>query len=310
MMDTASDHATRNAVYAVVVSYCSDAERLQLQFERLLEQVHTIVWVDNASDPALRQWGQRWPRERVHPIWLDQNQGIAAAQNRGIEHALACGAAHILLMDDDSLPAPDMVNCLLAALHSHSNAGAVGACHTDSRRGLERSPFIVLDGWRLRWLACTNPQQVWQVDHVIASGCLIPAPVLQAVGGMREDFFIDWVDIEWCLRARNHGYPILGACGALLEHSLGNRVLRVLGQEVSLHAPWRHYYQARNFILTLHSRQTSLAWKANMVLRQLKRFVVFSTLVPGRWQYFKMWLRGGWDACQGRSGPLLPPGTR
>ena len=92
MMDTASDHATRNAVYAVVVSYCSDAERLQLQFERLLEQVHTIVWVDNASDPALRQWGQRWPRERVHPIWLDQNQGIAAAQNRGIEQI---GRAHV-----------------------------------------------------------------------------------------------------------------------------------------------------------------------------------------------------------------------
>ena len=33
-------------VHAVVVSYRSDPERLALQFERLLQQVSAIVWVD------------------------------------------------------------------------------------------------------------------------------------------------------------------------------------------------------------------------------------------------------------------------
>lgn len=299
-----------NQVYAVVVSHCSDAERLVLQFERLLTQVHTVVWVDNASGEALRQLQSRWPSERVYPLWLDENQGIGAAQNRGIEWALARGASHVLLMDDDSLPAPDMVARLLEVLHAQPLAAAVGACHTDSRRGVARSPFTTVRSGRLHWLGCTDAQQVWQVDHVIASGCLIPAPVLQAVGWMREDFFIDWVDIEWCLRARGHGYRIFGACGALLEHSLGDKVVQVLGQEIAQHAPWRHYYQARNFVLMLGACPIDLPTKIHMVLRQFKRFVVFSTLVPGRGQYCKMWLRGWFDACRGRSGPLLPPGSR
>jgi rhamnosyltransferase len=119
-------------------------------------------------------------------------------------------------MDDDSLPAPDMVPRLLAALAAHPQAAAVGACHVDPRRETGRTPFSVVAGGRLRWLECSDLRQVWEVDHVIASGCLIPATALQAVGWMREDFFIDWVDTEWCLRARDRGYRIYGVCAALL----------------------------------------------------------------------------------------------
>lgn len=297
-------------VHAVVVSYRSDPERLALQFERLLQQVSAIVWVDNASGDGLRTLDGRWPAERLHPIWLDDNLGIGTAQNRGMEHALALGATHVLLMDDDSLPAPDMVAQLLAALATCPQAAAVGACHVDPRRQAERTPFSMVSGARLRWLPCTDASQVWEVDHVIASGCLIPAPALRAVGRMREDFFIDWVDTEWCLRARGRGWRIYGVCAALLEHTLGDQVVRVLGREIPRHAPWRHYYQARNFVLMLRSSQTGQVSTIHMAYRQLKRFLVFSTLVPGRWQYFRMWLRGLWHGCLGRSGPLVRPGAR
>lgn len=301
--------ATRS-VYAVVVSYRSDPQRLARQFDRLLEQVSAIVWVDNASGDGLRTLASRWPADRLHTIWLGDNQGIGAAQNCGIERALALGATHVLLMDDDSLPAPEMVSRLLDALAAHPRAAAAGACHVDPRRETVRTPFSVVNGGRLRWLPCSDAGQVWQVDHVIASGCLIPAPALQAVGSMREDFFIDWVDIEWCLRARARGWHIYGVCAALLEHTLGDKVVRVVGREIPWHAPWRHYYQARNFVLMLRTSQLTGLAKYQMVLRQLRRFVIFSTLVPGRWHYCRMWVRGLMHGCQGRSGPLVRPGSR
>ncbi len=297
-------------VHAVVVSYRSDPERLAQQFDRLLQQVGAIVWVDNASGDTLRALAARWPAERLHTLWLDDNQGIGAAQNRGMERALALGASHVLLMDDDSLPAPGMVQQLLAALAARPQAAAVGACHVDPRRQAGRTPFNVVVGGRLRWLSCADAGQVWEVDHVIASGCLIPAPALRAVGAMREDFFIDWVDTEWCLRARDRGWRIYGACGAVLEHTLGDKVVRVLGREIPCHAPWRHYYQARNFVLMLRAGQMGSASRFNLAFRQFKRFLVFSTLVPGRRQYLGMWLRGLWHGCRGRSGPLVRPGSR
>lgn len=301
--------ASSACVYAVVVSYCSDPVRLAAQFERLLLQVKGIVWVDNASPESLQVLLGRWPTQQVQALWLDSNQGIGAAQNRGIERALALGASHVLLMDDDSLPAADMVCHLLHTLATHPQAAAAGACHADPRRQTLRTPFSVVQGGRLRWLPCADGQ-VWEVDHVIASGCLIPAWVLQAVGLMREDFFIDWVDTEWCLRARAQGYQIYGVCAAVLEHTLGDNVVRVLGREIPRHAPWRHYYQARNFLLMLRGCPVAKASSLHMAFRQFKRFLVFSTLVPGRWQYFKMWVRGLVHGYQGRTGPLVRPGNR
>ncbi|OJX31735.1 MAG: rhamnosyltransferase [Burkholderiales bacterium 68-12] len=300
-------NASVSHVYAVVVSYGSDPEQLAAQFERLLPQVVTIVWVDNASPVSLRQLQARWPAHRLHAIWLEGNLGIGAAQNRGIAWALEHGASHVLLMDDDSLPAPDMVQCLLEALEAHPQAAAAGPRHFDPRRGLARTPFRRLQRGRLRTLECSDAQQVWEVDDLIASGCLIPASVLRTVGLMREDLFIDWVDIEWCLRARALGYRVLGSCAALLEHTLGDRVIRVWGKEISLHAPWRHYYQARNLVLVLRSSPMGRGAKIHMALRQLKRFLVFSTLVPGRWAYFRMWVKGCVHGWQGRTGPLVLP---
>lgn len=290
-------------IQAIVVTFCSDIELLVEQFNCLLTQVNKIVWVDNASPHDLRHIQCQWPSDRLNTIWLDQNHGIGAAQNRGIELALADGATHVLLMDDDSLPAPDMVSSLMFSMQSRPDAAAIGACHTDARRNLERTPFSKVEGWQLRWLVCNDSKnQVWEIDHVIASGCLIPASALKKVGPMREDFFIDWVDTEWCFRAKGMGFKIYGDCSASMRHSLGDGVINIMGIEIPQHQPWRHYYQSRNFILMCKSGTVARRIKFNMAFRQFKRFLVFSTLVPGRWQYFLMWVRGVADGIMGNSG--------
>ena len=49
----------------------------------------------------------------------------------------------------------------------------------------------------------THPQ------YVITSGSFIPISIFNDVGFMREELFIDFVDIDWCLRARAKGYEIV-----------------------------------------------------------------------------------------------------
>jgi rhamnosyltransferase len=170
-------------VFAVVVSYRCDMARLMSQIERLLEQVSNVVWVDNDSDINLAPYIKLFPASRLHCIILEKNHGIAYAQNKGIELALESKATHVLLMDHDSLPGQKMVDKLLLALHERPDAAAVGPCYMDPRRTKQKTPFFnVRNGWRLQWLDCTDPDVVWPVDHVIASGCLIPAPVLRRVG--------------------------------------------------------------------------------------------------------------------------------
>lgn len=294
-------------VVAVVVTYRCDLERLGRQFERLLPQVEAIVCVDNGAETAFDPWLPRWPRDRIELVRLRHNVGIAAAQNLGLARAQARGATHVLLMDHDSVPATDMVPRLLDALHRHADAAAVGPCYDDQRLAGPPSPFFIVRRGRIRWLPCEDSDRVWEVDHVIASGCLIPVPVLRRIGGMREDFFIDWVDVEWCWRAREHGLRIYGACGARLQHRLGDQVIRLLGRDISLHPPWRHYYQARNWVLLLRCRRAPLGAKLNYSYHQARRFLLFCLLVPGRFAYLRMWLKGLRDGLANRAGMTVVP---
>ena len=298
------------AVHAVVVSYNASPARLTQQFQQLLAQVSTVVWVDNGSSSPLPDGHLSSEPSQLHRIQLPRNLGIGAAQNVGIHWAIQAGATHILLMDDDSLPAPDMVSQLLHSLATQPKAGAVGAAYHDPRRQASHTPFSARQGFRLQWVPCIDSSCTWPVDHLIASGCLIPVHVLQTVGNMREDYFIDWVDIEWCLRASNHGYILYGVCAAALEHTLGNSVTCVFGREIPCHPPWRHYYQARNFILML--RNTPMPWqlRIHMAWRQLKRFLVFSTLVPGRATYARMWVLGIIHGYLGHTGPRVTSSQR
>ncbi|MDR2129451.1 MAG: glycosyltransferase family 2 protein [Burkholderiaceae bacterium] len=294
-------------VHAVVVSHRADWLRLMRQFAALSRQVDQIVWVDSASGQDLARWLPECPPGQVHPIWLDGNHGIGYAQNRGIEWACANGATHILLMDHDSLPQGDMVRALLAALQQDPRAAAAGPRYFDARREKQRPIFFRSRGWRLQWIGCERQSGPVLVDHVIASGCLIPVPVLRQIGLMREDFFIDWVDVEWCLRARVQGYHIWGVCDAALEHHLGDKVVRIAGREVPLHPAWRHYYQARNLVLMLKSVRIDAHTKRHHAVQQFKRFVVFSICAPRRWQYFKMWTLGLWHGFRGKSGASIRP---
>lgn len=292
----------KNKVFAVVVSFNSDIQHLHEQLKRLMEQVEHIVWVDNCSSVFLGGiFGEVIP-EKIHPIWLDQNFGIAVAQNIGIKWAMEHGASYILLMDDDSLPDLNMVENLFNALITNPEAAAAGAFHFDPRREGEGMPFHRFKKGKFHKLTCFHHNQLLEVDDVIASGCLIPVEVLKKVGLMREDFFIDWVDTEWCWRARANGYKIYGVCSALLEHSLGDKVVKILGREIPVHAPWRHYYQSRNLVLTLKSSDISLVFRIFVFFRQMKRFLVFSILMKNGKSYFRMWLMGLLDGILGKSG--------
>ncbi len=58
---------------------------------------------------------------------------------------------------------------------------------------------------------------------VIASGSLLRAAMVRDIGMMREDFFIDYIDSEYCLRARRKGWNVVVARRAVLHHALGEK---------------------------------------------------------------------------------------
>lgn len=258
-----------------MLSYQPAFDIIKQLLDALVRQVKSVVVVDNGSHADLAVWIRKYDMRAVELLRLGENRGIAVAQNTGIQWARDHGAGFVLLMDQDSIPAPDMVEKLISTISEQPSPAAAGPRYLDERQD-NPPPFIRVRGLCLGRCACSTEESVVSVDYLIASGCLIPMSVLDRVGGMREDLFIDYVDIEWGLRARHHGLQSYGVCSAHMQHSLGDHPIKFLGKNIPLHSPLRHYYHFRNAVLLYKESWVPLNWKLVDGWRLCLKYVFYS----------------------------------
>ncbi len=243
-------------------------------------------------------------------IGCDQNIGIAAAQNLGIERALMGDATHVLLSDQDSVPTLDMVQqlhrCLeeQAALPDARPIAAVGPVPLDKRGSREDALVYSFTDWGPKRRAIPAEGDVLEVPFVLASGCLIPREALLNIGPMNKGLFIDHVDLAWCLRAVDMGYRILICGDARLIHELGEETTRLPGgREIHVQSPVRAYYMVRNTLLLMRAPFMPLKWKLGY-LPYLTKYLGFYALAPGRGKRLPLMARGLRDGVTGRTGRL------
>ena len=291
---------------AIIVTYEPEPEALKGLLEAAMPQVDAVVVVDNGSQDAVSQWVSEWTDGVAVCLPLGRNLGIAAAQNEGITWAKARGASYVVFFDQDSRPSPDMVRRLLDASIAKANQGclvaAVGPRYVDSRQH-NPPPFIRIRGLSLQRLDCAH-EDIVAVDYLISSGSLIPMATLDAVGGMAEPFFIDYVDIEWGLRARRLGFESFGVCNATMEHTLGEDPVLFFGRRIPVHSPVRHYYHFRNAVYMYRWTQLPRNWKIVDGRRLALKFFFYSLITKPRTKHFFYMAKGIWDGLCGHMGKL------
>ncbi|MEP7191482.1 MAG: glycosyltransferase family 2 protein [Actinomycetota bacterium] len=298
-------------VIAVIVTHRPQIRATLALLHALRPQVDDVVVVDNGSTPdSVCELREATGALGVTLLDLGSNRGIGAAQNVGIAWARKRGAAFLLLSDQDSIPADDMVARLLAgfgrAVATGLPVAAVGPITVDKRNG-----DAVLLFSEQRW----GPRRAQVPDErgalvpaafLIASGCLISAEALDAVGLMNEPWFIDHIDLEWGLRARRAGYTLFGVADAFLRHELGDRIQRIPGRsrDVHIHSAARNYYMARNTVLLIRSGLMGRAWCYGYAAWITKYTVFYILSVPPRAARARLLLEGLFDGLRGRTGPL------
>lgn len=293
------------SVTAVIVTFRPDLSALHAQLARLRPQVAQAVIVDNASGTEVAADLQALAHTfKARLLRNRSNLGIAAALNQGIAAARALGATHVLLMDQDSMPAADMVEKLLAALarlQSQETVAAVGPVAEDLRTG-EAAPFVRV-GFPLNHKIPAVPGECVYCDFLITSGSLVPLAALDVIGGMDEALFIDNVDMEWSFRARRAGYALHGVGDARMGHRIGDGIRRMALGASFVHSPLRLYYMMRNRVLLYRRRATPFVWIAQDIPRALLKLLRFSLLVAPRGRNARAMLAGLRDGILGRTGP-------
>lgn len=267
-------------ISVIIVTYHPNKSVLIKQHSALKNQVDSIIYVDNGSGLSLDFLSS----EKKITIYNETNLGIAKAQNQGIAKARQLGATHVLLLDQDSIVGPNMVNELMLPFLKNNDIGAVGPCIINAYNGQSQKYGHSISGFKLKKIPLNK--EFNEVSYVIASGCLIPISVLDDVGDMNESMFIDGVDFEWCLRAKSKGFKVLQSSSAKLWHELGNGEKdRILS-----HSSNREYYIVRNSILM--SRMSHLPFLYRMRRFAMGFFRVISCLSIKKIEYFRQGIKG------------------
>jgi rhamnosyltransferase len=301
-------------ILTIILTYRPALSALHELCVAILPQTSATLIVNNGSSwdySALLSDLDTGLKNRIQILSLPNNLGVAAGHNRGITWARERGYTHVLLMDQDSVPATDMVAKLANALAHLKREGqlvaGVGPRYTDRYTG-NASPFVRFGKLTLERIACSDcNNEIVETDFLITSGSLIPLHVIDLVGPLDEGLFIDHVDTEWVLRAKNLGYGVFGACGATMQHSLGESTLRFwVGRwrHIPAHRPERHYYVFRNSLVLFARPYAPSRWIFNDIVRLLYMIVFYPLFAPPRLQRLRFMLKGIWHGLRRVQGPL------
>ena len=188
-----------NRCLAAVVVYHPNWEELSANIQSYPQGIEKKLIVANSPLGAKEQ--SFLQTQGIHLIQNLDNKGVASALNQAAEFALTEGFEWLLTMDQDSRFGPTKSNALAQAMHlAPPQTAAIGV---ESLKTPEPVPRFVL------------------VSFLLQSGTLFHLPTWRALGGFKESLFIDAVDHEYCLRARNAGYRVFEYPSIQLIHQLG-----------------------------------------------------------------------------------------
>lgn len=267
-----------------------------------------IIVVNNGStDGTLDLLSASYPQVTV--LNLAANVGVGGGYAAGLDYA-ATEKKHdwVWLLDHDSVPKDDGLERLLQALNlvggPTESIGILASSPVNS--GIEAAYSGLL--WGKGWGPPSSEvlrQPVCFVDVVISSGSLVRREVVEKIGLPRADFFIDFVDFEYCLRARRQGYRIGLVRDSRLDHAMGTpRTVEFFGfsRPWTQQPPWREYYLSRNYAYTVWNFYPD--WKTKLFTMQwlLRHAAWISAFGEDKRACLRMMLSGFIDGRAGRLG--------
>lgn len=299
-----------NRIWAVVVTYNPSPTDLCALLSALVAQVERVILVDNASASDIHGLAASIRSDKIELIALKENLGLSAAQNIGLRKAQSGGVEFAILFDQDSIPESRMVEILLGNLRRLQSDGKRVAAVGPDFLAVGGYPFRRFQGIAIERCPCMPGKEIMSVDFLISSGCLISMKALAEIGVMNESLFIEYIDVDWGLRAKLAGFELFGVCSARMKHSIGDHSMSALGRVAPVHTPLRHYYQFRNAVWLCRQSNIPVRWRIAVALNAGIKFAFFVLMVPPRFQRLKMIMLGVKHGIAGRLGKLHVQATQ
>jgi rhamnosyltransferase len=293
-MDNEQQAQSARRVCVVMVTYHPSAAMVG-NLSKILAQADGLVVIDNGSGQdeivALRNLQQSLG---FHLIQNRENLGLAEALNQGVRWAKNADYSWIMLLDQDSQLTDRFIELMFATWEVHPQRELIGSIHpryVDPDTGIEPRIWRAHDGGPVVSLT---------------SGALMPTWVFDKVGFFSSQYFIDYIDHEYCFRLRAAGYVIADSRRAVLLHSVGHPVGNSIWGfkfRTTHHSAIRRYYISRNRIALYRTYFTAFpSWIALIMYDDLRETARCFLGETDRGRKGRNFLRGTWDGLTGRMG--------
>jgi rhamnosyltransferase len=295
-----------NSVVAGIVVYFPNQGKLIDLLESLEKQVSVILIFNNGVAPNSAK--DIFDRPNVRVFGNGKNLGVASAINELCLQAITLGASYIVTFDQDTLPSYDFVANLSRQYHllstSKNNIAAVGPKFIDKRNGADVYPIFQNSKY---WVKKVYPDII-QLDPLntsllITSGMLLDLNKWKAIGRFRDDYFIDYVDNEWCIRAASLGYDLYVCPSIVIQHELSDMPPRRLFGRLALsYSPVRRYYTFRNAVDLMKKQYVPTGMRLYLFATLIYRTPISLIIDRDKWATLSCIAHGLIDGIAGKLG--------
>ena len=237
-------------VTAVVVLYRPDREEFLASLSSYVRGLDAVFVLDNSeeSDAELVSELARFPNVHYHAF--GRNTGLSQAYNEGIRLSRLKNADWILFMNQDS-------TFLSNPLERYLKVASDDVALLCPRYSTFKQKAVEGKG-------------TTEVSFAQTSGTFLSSKAIDEIGFFDENLFLEWVDVDYCMRLKKKGLRIFQVDDIVLDHRPGTpRTVRVLWKKVtySSYSPLRKYYLVRGALyLRRKHHRPSLYAKARLKL--------------------------------------------
>ncbi|MEC5317850.1 glycosyltransferase family 2 protein [Brenneria populi subsp. brevivirga] len=235
-------------IIAVVVFYNPEGDF----FNRCLSissQVNNLIVYDNSVDEMVINNNRNIISTIKNVSYYSEgkNNGIGSALNYAVIEARKNDFDFLITFDQDTLIGNDYVEKMIHSFNSENNIGVIGPVYKDINASRE-CRFPVKKGPLVLRKTLSDENNIQNVMSIITSGSLYPVPIFNKVGVFEENYFIDYIDNEFCLRLLQSGYRVCVEPKVVINHALGNRTISkaILRFSPTNYPFYRKYYITRN----------------------------------------------------------------